>query len=257
MIEIRTVQPAEAEEFLRLLCDVFELDVERARGVFFKEPMFDFDRKWALFEDGRMTSILTTVPLLFGWGRGVGIAGVATRKDRRGTGRAAHLLEHVLEQGIERGEGAAFLFARRTELYERVGFQVLDEVVRGRIRCTAEPDAPPALEIAEIERLYEAWADEHPDRLRRDERRWTFWKWNLRVCTAFDDGYLCAEAGVVRECVARGRHPAWPLPPRTEWIGLRTMSESQGVPLDTAKPELILMGYQAPGVPQMFMTDQF
>jgi N-acetylglutamate synthase-like GNAT family acetyltransferase len=257
MIEIRQVRPDEGELFLKLLCDVFHLDIGRARSVFYREPLCDFGRKWALSEDGQMVSILTTVPLAFGWGEAVGIAGVATREDRRGEGLAAQLLEHVLKTGRERGEQAAFLFAVRPEVYERVGFQVIDEVIRGRIRCQDASTPPPNLGFAEIADMYTRWSEADPLRLRRDERRWAYWKWNLRVCNAFGGGYLCTEGGTVRECVVDRPETIWPLPSQTDWFGLRSMAELQNVPLVESKAELLLMGAGAPDVPQMFMTDQF
>jgi hypothetical protein len=58
--EIRTIHESEGETFLRLMCGVFGLDFNRAYDVFFTEPLFDLDRKWALFEGNEMVSILTT-----------------------------------------------------------------------------------------------------------------------------------------------------------------------------------------------------
>ena len=81
MTEIRPVRPDEAEAFLELLCDVFSLDLNRAYDVFFSEPLFDLDRKWALFEGREMVSILTTTPLIFGWGRAaMAVASAAGRR---------------------------------------------------------------------------------------------------------------------------------------------------------------------------------
>ena len=77
MTEIRPIRLDETDAFLRILCTVFELDFFRAQGLFREEPLFDIDRKWALFERGEMVSILTTTPLIFGWGKANGIAGVA------------------------------------------------------------------------------------------------------------------------------------------------------------------------------------
>ncbi|MBI3721533.1 MAG: GNAT family N-acetyltransferase, partial [Fimbriimonas ginsengisoli] len=167
MSEIRPICEAEAEPFLALLCGVFDLDVSRARGVFFNEPFFDLKRKWALFEEGRMVSILTTVPLSFGWGAAIGIAGVATAKEHQRKGKATQLLEAVLAQAERSQEAAAFLFARETGFYERCGFRALDIVVRARIRSHPEPRPPDPMEIDEVVRRYDFWSGENPDRLRR------------------------------------------------------------------------------------------
>ena len=83
------------------------------RGAsFFTEPLFDLSRKWALFDKGRMVSILTTSPLIFGWGRAFGVAGVATRLECRGEGYASRLLNSVFEESQALGEPAGLLFAK-------------------------------------------------------------------------------------------------------------------------------------------------
>jgi len=257
MIEIRTIRDAEAEPFLRLLCDVFELDIQRARGIFYNEPFFDLERKWAILEDGAPVSILTTVPLSFGWGKAVGIAGVATRRDRQGQGLAIRLIEHVLETGRSNGVSAAYLLARDDRVYRKVGFELLDEAVYAPLEGCREFVLPKTLSFDEAKEVYETWSDGHPDRLRRDERRWSYWKWNLRVCTAHESGYLCLEGGLVRECVPGGGEPPWPLPSRTEWFGLRSMAKTIGAPIRDPRPELMLLGWNSPSMPQFFMTDQF
>ena len=76
MTEIRPIRLDETDTFLQILCDVFGLDFFRAQGLFKEEPLFDLSRKWALFEGDEMVSILTTTPLIFGWGREIGRAHV-------------------------------------------------------------------------------------------------------------------------------------------------------------------------------------
>lgn len=257
MIEIRSIRAGEAESFLRLLCDVFDLDIQRARGIFFSEPFFDLDRKWAILENGTPISIMTTVPLEFGWGSAIGIAGVATRRDRQGRGLAVRLIEHVLELGRANGVTAAYLFARDDRVYRKVGFELLDEAVYAPIEGCREFVLPRTLSFDEARVVYENWSSGHPDRLRRDDRRWSYWKWNLRVCTAHEAGYLCLEGGLVRECVPGGGEPPWPLPPRTEWFGLRSMARAIGAPIRDERPELMLLGWNSPSMPQFYMTDQF
>ncbi|MEA2552021.1 MAG: hypothetical protein QOJ65_197 [Fimbriimonadaceae bacterium] len=243
--------------FLRLLCDVFGLDFSRAHRIFFTEPMFDLNRKWGLFRDGEVLSILTTVPLEFGWGKAMGIAGVATRGDSQRKGLATKLLESVLLEGRMQGEEASLLFAKEPVLYERLGFSVLDEVVRGPIQVSREHETFHLLDFQEVSDRYGEWALQDPSRLRRDDRRWGYWRWNLRVCTAFGDGYICTEAGVIRECVVSSPVAAWPLPAGSEWLGLQSMADEIGVPLKSKAHELHLMGLNVPVKPQMFMTDQF
>lgn len=257
MTEIRTITEAEAPSFLELLCEVFDLDFGRAKSIFFAEPLFDLNRKWALFKDGQITSILTTVPLEFGWGRAVGIAGVATSISRQRQGFAADLLSHVVDHSERTGEGGVLLFAADTRLYAQLGFEVLDQVVRGPIEARPEVHVPMSLEFGQIRDRYDAWALGHPSRLRRDALRWNYWRWNLRVCTPFHDGYLCFEGGIVREIVINSRAFDWELPLETEWLGLASMAQSLGVEMSKSTIELQFMGYRVPSIPQMFMTDQF
>lgn len=257
MTEIRPVHESEADRFLDLLCDVFDLDRGRAQSIFFAEPLFDLRRKWALFRNGEMLSILTTVPLEFGWGRAIGIAGVATARAWQRQGLAGQLLLRVLRESKDAGEGKVLLFARDTRLYRRIGFEVLDDVVRGPIEAEPEPEVPLSLEFDQVKAMYDAWARRDENRLLRNDLRWDYWRWNLRICTPFEGGYLCFEGGVIRELVAPSAPNRWELPPDTEWLGLSTMADRLRVPLKSATVDLHLMGYHIPGLPQFFMTDQF
>ncbi|MER3495902.1 MAG: hypothetical protein C4320_03305, partial [Armatimonadota bacterium] len=182
MTEIRPLRAEELEPFLRLLCQVFEVNFDFANSVFINDPMFDLARLWGLFEQGTMVSCLTTRPLEFGWGRAVGIAGVATLPERQREGRAGQLMERVLRENERAGEGPALLFAHRTELYEKLGFERLDRVVRATVRRTTA-DAPPAA-VSAVKARYDAWAARSPERLRRDDRRWAYWQWRSRTTVA-------------------------------------------------------------------------
>ena len=219
--------------------------------------MFEVERKWAYFRAGRMESILTTVPLLFGWGNAIGIAGVATRDASRGQGFASELLREALRASEQAGEGHALLFAKQTELYKNAGFEVLDEVIRAPIKNNLERELPGVLSVDQVVHLYEQWTSRHPDRLIRDERRWDYWKWNLRVCCPFASGYICVEGNLVRECILDRPEAVWCVQPGTEWLGLKSMAASIGVPIGPPEFELYLMGYRFENPPQMFMTDQF
>jgi GNAT superfamily N-acetyltransferase len=261
LTEIRPILDREAEEFLELLCSVFHLDYARARGVFFTEPFFDLQRKWALFEGKEMISILTTTPLQFGWGKAYGIAGVATKLDRRGEGHASKLLERVHRESARWGETGALLFAKDVSLYGRNGFESIDAAVRGRVVGDLAPESPPQaapLENDSIEEIYNRWAEEHPDRLRRDRRRWNYWHWNYRICGPFDGGYLCEEPSLLREAIFGSSHPSLPVHAMTEWYGTTFMADLLNIPF-IGKPQIdfFLMGRNIPSIPQMFMTDQF
>ncbi|MGV3617849.1 MAG: GNAT family N-acetyltransferase [Fimbriimonas sp.] len=256
MTEIRPIRETEAEPFLQLLCDVFNLDYNRAYDVFFSEPMFDLQRKWALFEGAEMVSILTTTPLTFGWGNAIGIAGVATRVNRQREGHASRLLQRVFRESERRGEGPALLFAREAELYERNGFEPLDRIIRAKVILDPEEITDP-MEQVDIERLYNEWSAAHPDRLRRDARRWNYWRWHYRLAAPFRDGYVCHEPGVLREALYTGQARALPLAPDTEFLGSTFIADLLELPLTDPTVDLYLMGRNVPGIPQMFMTDQF
>lgn len=257
MTDIRPIREDEAERFLGVLCDVFALDFDRAYDVFFSEPLFDLNRKWALFEGSEMVSILTTTSLTFGWGQAIGIAGVATLKERQREGHASRLLQRVLRESERNGEPGALLFAREPALYEKNGFEALDRVVRAPIANGDFEDPGEPLSFEAIQARYDAWAAESPDRLRRDEQRWKYWRWHYRVATAFRDGYVCHEPGALREALFNIEDGSLPVPPDTEWFGATLMADQLGLTFETATVDLYLMGRNVPGVPQMFMTDQF
>ena len=96
------------------------------------------------------------------------------------------------------------------------------------------------------------------NRLRRDERRWRYWNWHYRICTPFQTGYICPEPGVLREAVYSTPVERLPLSEGLEWFGTRFMAGSMGLSFSGPVTEdLHLMGRNFPGVPQMFMTEQF
>lgn len=253
--EVRTIREHETLGFLRLLCDVFNLDLGRAENVFRSEPFFDLDRKWALFDGGRMVSCLTTVPLEFAEFRAIGIAGVATRESERGKGFATTLLREVLAQSDVRGEGSALLFAREEGLYRRAGFETLDSVVTVTLDAGDEQREWRFLPLEETQARYSKWASEDARRLLRDERRWRLWAWAMKTPMTAGAGYVVCEPRRVRELLPF--LDALPPHQSREWLGLLTMTERLGISTTGAKQEMLLMGRAFPFVPQMFMTDQF
>lgn len=257
MIVIRPIHRDEAVLFLRLLCDVFQLDYDRAHGVFFGEPMFDLYRKWGLFEQSQLISILTTVPVRFGHGAGIGIAGVATRKERQGEGLARRLIDTVVQHAEHQSESSAWLFAKNQSLYKQCGFTEVDEVIHADFDGELDPETRELMDFEDVRRIYDAWSARDPDRLLRDDRRWNYWKWNMRPTTPFADGYICYEGFQVREAVSEHRNEPWRVPPHTRWVGLRSMAERLALPLSNVQHEIYLMGRNASFTPQMFMTDQF
>jgi predicted N-acetyltransferase YhbS len=257
MTEIRSIRLDETDVFLRILCEVFDLDFFRAQHLFREEPFFDIDRKWALFEGGEMVSILTTTPLSFGWGKAVGLAGVATRPERQREGHARKLLSRVLVESEIKGEGAALLFAADTRLYEASGFEGIDRVVRGPVASLPlEVDLEP-LSVSEVQLKYEMWSLADKERLQRDSKRWAYWKWQFRESFVHKSGYLCLENSQIREILLSSPEKKLPVPFGTEWVGLSSMTDQLEIPLGVVSVPMVLMGYNFPGIPQLFMTDQF
>jgi GNAT superfamily N-acetyltransferase len=253
MKEVRPITRDEAETFLRIMCAGFDLDYARARSVFYTEPLFDLNRKWALFEHGRMLSVLTTTPLLFGHGPAIGIAGVATLKDHRSCGYARLLLERVLDFHEE----PALLFARDERLYKTCGFETVDEVVRGEIASDETWENLEAVDIERAKDIYAEWSLREPRRLIRDERRWRLWTWNYRVCGGFQDGYLASEPATLREAIYTSTPNRLPVPQGTEWLGLQEMLRHLHVPLLRKTHEMLMMTRNCSWKPLLFMTDQF
>lgn len=253
MTECRTIQESEAPSYLRVLCRIFDLDYARAESVFYHEPFFDLNRKWALFEDGKIRAVMTTVPLHFGDGPAIGIAGVGTLPDFRCRGYGQTLVEAALASSEQR----AALFAQQTTLYERRGFEVMDQVIRAPFQEVPIDADADLLMYGEVREIYEAWARLDPRRLHRDETRWGYWKWNLRMCTRVGGGYICQEGETVRECVLESLPSAWPVFERGEWFGLRVLADEMALPIHSPANELIFMGKGFSDVPRMFMTDQF
>ncbi|MEQ1823244.1 MAG: GNAT family N-acetyltransferase [Fimbriimonadaceae bacterium] len=249
MTEIRPVREEEAISFLTLVCDVFELDIARARAVFFNEPMFDLNRKWALIEDGAIRSVLTTVPLLFGWGDAIGIASVATHPSHRGRGLAKQLLLKALADPVP-----AYLFAADPRMYQEVGFNIIDEMVKISVGSERPLEEESPLSHDEVREIYDRWSLLHPNRLRRDDRRWQLWKWAMRYCVPTSGGYTCIEGNTIREIVADAG-AALPAGFHGEFFGLKSMAEK--LALGVGASEGFLMGRGTDQVPEMFLSDQF
>lgn len=256
MTDIRPIREAESEQFLRVLCDVFKLDFNSAFDVFYSEPYYNPARKWALFDGPEMLSILTLTPLEFGWGKAVGIAGVATPTRHQGEGHASRLIERVLRESERNGEGAALLFAQDCRIYDKNGFETLDRVIHAPVMVHEDHDES-VLPGPSVRTIYNEWAAQHPDRLRRGEKAWEYWDWHYRMCSPFQTGYICHEVNTLREAIYTDPAESLPLPKGTEWFGTTLMADTLQIPVYDARVELYLMGYRVPGIPQMFMTDQF
>lgn len=254
MTDIRTIRQDECDEYLTVLCVSFALDMDRARTAFFGEPYFSLDRKWALFIDGKIVSILTVVPIEFGDGKGIGIAGVATNEAARGDGYATELLKHVCSYYESKNEGRALLFARADSLYLRAGFRELDKVYIQPLPA-GRATRPLPVEKEWVKDVYDHWAAADVRRLRRDEDRWKYWSWTFRTPLALGGGYFCYETNRVREILPKCER--LPVSDTADFYGTGAIAEEIGLKLTDPSIDLLLMGRGFDYAPQMFMTDQF
>lgn len=251
----RRVTLEEESIFLRLLCDVFDLDFRRASSIFFAEPLHDSRQNWGLFVGDKLQSILTLTPLEFGFGPVMGISGVATLPEFRGRGQAHELLAAAIAQAESDGCAATCLFAHRLDLYADLGFKHVDDVIRAPL-LTTRYEALDLVASPDVREHYSRWSEAAPDRLRRDATRWDFWNWTPRSCEALNGGYFCNEGSLIREAVLEPGKP-WPLGAGMEWLGLRSLTEREQVPIGPTKHDLYYMVRGTEFIPQLFMTDQF
>jgi len=259
VIECRTITRLESDRFLEILCSVFELSLPRATPVFYNEPAFDLSRKWACFVNGEMVAILTATPLVFDFQtqkRAMGIAGVATLLQFQGKGYASLLVKSALAHGIEIGEPRALLFAKNPLLYQKLGFEILDEIVEGSLDYQGEDELQEDLNFDEIQREYNRFSKDGENWLIRDDLRWKVWKWSVRCCQPALGGYLCHEGMTIREAITT--HPApWPIGKGMNWIGLKSVTQDLKIPTTPKPLGSYLMGINFDFPPKMFLTDQF
>lgn len=255
-MECRPVHASEMEAFVALMCRAFKLEAARTRGALENDPLHDLNRKWALFVGEKMCSILTLVPLEFGWGRAFGIAGVATDPADQRQGYAKKLMLTALDSPLFAGS-PAFLFAENPLIYGSIGFDIVDQIIEGDLAASGEPAVRELLTHDEVALIYDSWALGDLNRLRRDEARWQLWRWNLRLCTRWGDGYLCHEDPHVREFSLIPSRERFPVASGTSWIGLKSMTERYQIPIELIGPQMSLMARGVTKAPEMFMTDQF
>lgn len=251
-LAVRRVHRHEEDAYLGLLCQAFGLNTGQSALAFYSDPLFSQRERWALFKGGEIIGTVSTLALTFGHGVVTGISNVAIHPELRGQGHAQRMLEAVLG-----AVGPACLFANRPELYRRLGFEVVDEVLRGRLPTEDLGGALARTDGSVARRVYERWAGEDACRLIRDDSRWEYWTWAKGVPYVLGNGYLKLDSGATREMVVEP--DCWPLDMngRVEWIGLRSMTRDQGIPLQASELELLFMTVGIDWVPQMFLTDQF
>jgi hypothetical protein len=167
------------------------------------------------------------------------------------------MIEHVLEHGAATGEPGCVLFAHKETVYRRCGFQTVDTVVRGPIVASEISESPDVVPFSRLRSTYDAWSRADAARLRRDERRWRYWRWIPRTCEKAPGGYVCVEPHLCREAIVTPGLERWPVMHGTNWLGLESMTKSLAVPLASHEKELFVMSHSMPCQIQMYMTDQF
>jgi|GEM_PF-1557933 predicted acetyltransferase len=191
-LEARAIIDGEQELFLAQMCQVFGLDIDGARPIFYNDPFFDLSHKRVLFDNGsnRIISSLTVVPAeirISGGGiiKAAGIAGVCTVPDLRRHGYAKRLLrETLVSVSKEFGYAAAALLTDSPDVYRSIGFEICSSVNHWSMRRRDLPTnqntanaAPVTLAneaglIDEIRHLYDV-SSRAPGVFLRRERRWS------------------------------------------------------------------------------------
>lgn len=185
--QARAARPDEAEQALSVVCAAFGIDRDAARPLFYKDPFFDLSHKRVLFDaDGAMVSCLTVVPSSLFVGEIPlplgGVAGVATRPERQGRGRASRLLAATVGAlWDELGYAVSALFPLSPPYYRRFAWETASRAVRwagapadlpqyseaDRVCPTQTPEVRQA-----IRRVHEASARGRTGACVRDARRW-------------------------------------------------------------------------------------
>jgi hypothetical protein len=148
----------------------------------------------------------------------------------------------------------AILFAHQPGLYRRLGFSVVDHIVKGPLAVGAQTDAVPA---GQVRAAYDAWSSGSPHRLRRTALRWEAWEWTEKRCASAGAGYLCVERLFVREAILDAPLSEWPVPEDMVWSGLESLTERLRPPLKRSWRELLVMTRGFPAAPEFMMSDQF
>ncbi len=255
--EIRPLIGEEVSLGLDLVCICFGLNRKRIQTLFDSDLMRETKTHWGLFEGRDLLSTITVTPLQFGWGEAAGISGVATHPDRQKQGLASCLLKETAAQESAAGRVGSILLANEARVYEKAGYSVTDRVIDGTIMTSEPVDQAADVSDEETEQLYAEWAEADPGRMRRDETRWRAWRWLGRRYERLSQGVACCEPGLVREAVLNETLDRWPLPAGTRWVGLKSIADQMGVPLQSTRDDLLLMSKDIPGPVQLFLTDQF
>jgi predicted acetyltransferase len=189
-LEIRQIRDDEIPAFVDTLSTAFleRLDVEKAAAEV--RPMWDLERAWAAFDDGRMCGTFRswatelTVP---GGGRlpasAVSAVTVLPTHRRRGILRAMVAAEHGATR--DRGEVVGLLYASEYPIYGRFGYgpacpeatwtldthrsEFRDGQTGGVELVKPDGDAATAMKA-----VFEAWRRRQPGEIRRRDVHWEY-----------------------------------------------------------------------------------
>ena len=189
-LEVRPVRDEELPEFILTMNGAFLERPDAEKVIAAVRPIWDLERTWAAFDDGKMCGTFRswatelTVP---GGGRvrGAAVSGVTVLPThrRRGILRAMVEAEHTAIR--ERGEAAGLLYASEYPIYGRFGYGpstrgatwTLDTRGTGFHGASTggvelvEPDADA---IAPLRAVFEAWAARQPGEIQRRDHRWEY-----------------------------------------------------------------------------------
>lgn len=183
-VEIGPIRPEELDRMLELMCDAFEMPYEAARPIFYADPYFDITKKWGLRVEGALVSCLTFVEVETWVGERtlplVGVAGVATQKERRNRGYAGALLQEALRHLRRNRVGLCALVPAASAYYEKFGWAIAGTAQQVRLSRKALPHTPKTGSVEAVQEkdiphlcaLYDACTRGKTLRLLRDEKRW-------------------------------------------------------------------------------------
>lgn len=188
-VEIRAVRAEEADDTLHVLCAAFGLSYEAARPIYYQDPFFALSHKRLLrTPDDGIISCLTVIPTRIrvgaAWVPAGGIAGMATRPDRRRQGWGSRLLAATASAlADELHYPLSPLFARSESYYGRLGWETVSDTALWRGRLADLPDSAEAAFVrplgtddgearAALHSLQAAEVSCRTGTCARDDRRW-------------------------------------------------------------------------------------
>ncbi len=190
-VEIRPIRDDELRAYVDVLSTAFleRPDVDKVADEL--RPLWDLERTWAGFEDGRICATFRSWPteLTVPGGARVpasAVSAVTVLQTHRRRGILRRMVAREHEAARERGEAVALLYASEYPIYGRFGYGpacrsatwTLDaratgfvgERPDGRVELATAAEASRDL----IKAVFEAWRTRHAGEIRRRDFRWDF-----------------------------------------------------------------------------------